>query len=88
MFAYTYASELDPDCCGIDIRKGVKEIGMKYSEFRRWLKKQGCTFETREGGTSHMIVRYKGKQTSFPMHGSKEIGTGLVQAIKKQLGLK
>jgi len=61
---------------------------MKYSEFRRWLKKQGCTFETREGGTSHMIVRYKGKETSFPMHGSKEIGTGLVQAIKKQLGLK
>jgi mRNA interferase HicA len=55
---------------------------------RRWLKKQGCTFETREVGTSHLIVKYKGKETSFPMHGSKEIGTGLVQAIKKQLGLK
>ncbi len=41
-----------------------------------------------KGGTSHMIVRYKDKETSFPMHGSKEIGTGLVQAIKKQLGLK
>jgi len=61
---------------------------MKYSEFRRWLKKQGCTFETREGGTSHLIVRYKDKQAPFPMHGSKEIGTGLVHAIKKQLGLK
>lgn len=61
---------------------------MKYSEFRRWLKKQGCKFETREGGTSHRIVRYKSKQTSFPMHGSKEIGTGLVQAIKKQLELE
>ena len=61
---------------------------MKYTEFRRWLKKQGCTFETREGGTSHMIVRYRDKETVFPMHGSKEIGTGLVQAIKKQLGLK
>ena len=24
----------------------------------------------------------------LPMHGGKEIGTGLVQAIKKQLGLK
>ncbi len=61
---------------------------MTYKEFQRWLKKQGCTFHTREGGTSHLVVRYKGKETSFPMHGSKEIGTGLVQAIKKQLGLK
>jgi mRNA interferase HicA len=61
---------------------------MTYKEFQRWLKKQGCTFETRESGTSHLIVKYKGKETVFPMHGSKEIGTGLVQAIKKQLGLK
>lgn len=61
---------------------------MKYTEFQRWLKKQGCTFHTREGGTGHLIVKYKGKETSFPMHGSKEIGTGLVNAIKKQLGLK
>jgi mRNA interferase HicA len=61
---------------------------MKHTEARRELKKLGCTFETREGGTGHLIVRYKGKQTSFPMHGSKEIGTGLFKAIKKQLGLK
>jgi mRNA interferase HicA len=61
---------------------------MKYTEFQRWLKKQGCTFHTREGGTSHLIVKYRDKETSFPMHGSKEIGTGLVNAIKKQLGLK
>jgi mRNA interferase HicA len=61
---------------------------MKYTEFRRWLVKQGCTFEGRESGTGHLIVRYKDKKTPFPMHGSKEIGTGLVFKIKKQLGLK
>ena len=61
---------------------------MTYKEFQRWLKKQGCTFETRESGTSHLIVRYKDKKVPFPMHGSKEIGNGLVQTIKKQLGLK
>ena len=55
---------------------------MKYTEFQRWLKKQGCTFYTREGGTSHLIVKYKDKETSFPMHGSKEIGTGLVNQSK------
>ena len=61
---------------------------MTYREFQRWLKKQGCTFETRESGTSHLIVRYKDKKVPFPMHGSKEIGSGLVQTVKKQLGLK
>ena len=61
---------------------------MTYAEFQRLLKKQGCTFHAREGGTSHLVVSYKGKETSFPMHGSKEIGTGLVNVIKKQLGLK
>ena len=61
---------------------------MTYKEFQRWLKKQGCTFEIRESGTSHLIVRYKDKKVPFPMHGSKEIGNGLVQTIKKQLGLK
>ena len=61
---------------------------MTYREFQRWLKKQGCTFRSREGGTGHLLVKYKGIETSFPMHGSKETGAGLVNAIKKQLGLK
>ncbi|HTJ94843.1 MAG TPA: type II toxin-antitoxin system HicA family toxin [Pararobbsia sp.] len=59
---------------------------MKYSEFRKWLKKQGATFEPAKG--SHFRVTLDGKSTIFPDHGSKEIGTGLVEAIKKQLGLK
>ena len=61
---------------------------MKYSEFRRWLKKQGCTFDTRESAAAHLSVKYKGKVSSFRMRGSKEIGTKLAQKIKKQLGLK
>jgi mRNA interferase HicA len=36
---------------------------MKYSEFRRWLKKQGCTFETHEGGSGHITVLYKGRRS-------------------------
>jgi len=62
---------------------------MNYSEFRRWLAKQGCTFETHEGGSGHITVRYKDKKTQLPAHGKgKELGKGLVDAIKKQLGLK
>jgi mRNA interferase HicA len=59
---------------------------VKYSEFRRWLKSQGA--EITPGKGSHHKVTLNGKQSVFPDHGSKEIGTGLVEKIKKDLGLK
>ena len=56
-------------------------------EFKRWLHKQGCTFEPGRGG--HLVVRLGDKVTDLPMHGKqKDLGTGLVNAIKKHLGLK
>ena len=58
---------------------------MKSSEFKRWLTAQGATFESAKG--SHLKVLFNGKSSYPPMH-SKELGTGLVQAIKKQFGLK
>lgn len=62
---------------------------MNAQELKRWLKKKGCTFETHKGGSGHLTVYYKGRKSELPMHGaSKELGTGLVEAIKKQLGLK
>jgi mRNA interferase HicA len=62
---------------------------MKYSEFRRWLKKQGCTFETHTGGSGHITVVYRDRKTQLPAHGAgKDLKTGLVEDIKKQLGLK
>lgn len=55
--------------------------------FRRWLQKQGCTFEQGHGG--HVIVRLGDRMSVLPMHGKgKELGNGLVNAIKKNLGLK
>ena len=60
---------------------------MTSQEFKRWLQKQGCTFESGRGG--HLTVRHGDKVTDLPMHGKqKDLGTGLVNAIKKQLGLK
>jgi len=62
---------------------------MNSKEFRKWLASQGCTFETKKGGSSHLIVRRGDRKSELPMHGGgKELGTGLVNAIKKQLGLK
>lgn len=62
---------------------------MNANELKKWLASQGCTFDTKKGGSGHIVVRKGAKVTDLPMHGSKkELGTGLVNAIKKQLGLK
>lgn len=44
---------------------------MKYGEFMRWLKRQGVKFEP--GSASHQMLRYKGKTSAFPSHGSREM---------------
>lgn len=60
---------------------------MKYSEFWRWLKAQGVTFEPGKG--SHFIARHKGGQpVVVPFHGAKEIKEPLRKSIIKALGLK
>ncbi|HNL11599.1 MAG TPA: type II toxin-antitoxin system HicA family toxin [Turneriella sp.] len=58
---------------------------MNSNEFKRWLAKQGATFQTGKG--SHIKIFLKGRQSVMPMH-STELKTGLVEGIKKQLGLK
>ena len=58
---------------------------MKSSEFKRWLAQQGATFKPAKG--SHLRVELNGKISILPMH-NKDLKKGLVEAIKKQLGLK
>jgi mRNA interferase HicA len=58
---------------------------VKSSEFKRWLTAQGATFESAKG--SHLKVLLNGKSSYLPMH-SKDLKTGTVEGIKKQLGLK
>jgi mRNA interferase HicA len=60
---------------------------MTSTELKRWLEKQGCIFETSRSG--HLKVRRGRYSSVLPMHGkNKELGTGLVNAIKKQPGLR
>jgi mRNA interferase HicA len=58
---------------------------VKSSEFKRWLAARGATFEAAKG--SHLKVKLNGKVSFLPMH-SKELKTGLVEGIKKQLEIK
>jgi mRNA interferase HicA len=61
---------------------------MTARELRRWLAKQGCTFESHKGGSGHLTVIRNGRRSQLPMHGSnKELGARLVNKIKKDLDL-
>ncbi len=60
---------------------------MNSGQFKRWLVKQGCTFEPGRGG--HIVVLLGRKRSELPMHGGrKQLGKGLIARIKKDLGLK
>lgn len=62
---------------------------MKAQEFKRWLAKRGCSFETHKGGSGHLTVRLGKKRSQLPMHGGrKELGKGLMKKIKRDLGLR
>ena len=58
---------------------------VKASELRRWLKKHGCTFieESR-----HTRIVFGSKISRMPRHPAKDIKTGTVQSILKDLDLK
>lgn len=59
---------------------------MNGSQFRRYLAKRGCTFEE---GKRHTLVRRNGRVAALPRHGgNKQLGTGLMRAIKRDLGIE
>jgi mRNA interferase HicA len=54
---------------------------------KRYLAKQGCTFESGKGG--HLIVRRGDRTSVLPQHGGrKQLGKGLWLKILKDLGLR
>jgi mRNA interferase HicA len=60
---------------------------MNSSQFKRWLAKQGCTFEPGKGG--HLTARRGDKVATLPQHGgAKQLKTGLMRGIIKQLGIE
>ncbi|MGD0364306.1 MAG: type II toxin-antitoxin system HicA family toxin [Bryobacteraceae bacterium] len=58
---------------------------MKASELRRWLRKQGCTFQEE---SRHTRIALGLKISRMPRHPAKEIKTGTLQSILKDLDLK
>ena len=62
---------------------------MNSTQFLRWLRQHGCRVEAAKGKGGHVKV-VRGTHVSYvPTHGgAKELGTRLVNAIKKQLGFR
>lgn len=62
---------------------------MKASDFEKFIKVNGWTFE-REGKGSHRIYKNPNFKDpiSVPFHGKKDLGKGLLEKLKKQAGLK
>lgn len=61
---------------------------MKYSELKKYLKKNGCNLI--RNGANHEIWYSKKTNKEFPVgrHNSKEVATGTLKAILKQAGLE
>jgi mRNA interferase HicA len=67
-----------------------REPSLDAKELKKWLARQGCTFEGKRSGSGHLIVinPFNGRRSELPMHSRKELGKDLVRTIKKQLGLE
>jgi mRNA interferase HicA len=62
---------------------------MNSKEFMAWLAARGTTFKSHRGGSGHVTAIRGDRRSIIPVHGSrKELGKGLVEKIKKDLGLK
>lgn len=59
---------------------------MKSSEFHKLVRKNGWTFIKSEG--SHYIYGKNGQTYPVPFHGPKELGKGLEQKMRKEMGIK
>jgi len=60
---------------------------MKSKQLIRKLKKIGVEFTKRRGKGGHQLARYKGKQTTIPVHGDSDFGPNFIKMICKQLGI-
>lgn len=71
-------------------RRMIRKLSVNARQFQRWLRKHhGCTFHSHKGGSGHLTIRRGDRTSQLPMHGSRrELGTKLIEKIKKDLGLK
>ncbi len=60
---------------------------MKGRQPIRRLKAAGVEIIKSRGKGDHVVARYRGRQTTVPVHGSRDLGPELIRELCKQLGL-
>lgn len=60
---------------------------MKGRQLIRRLKAAGVEIIKSRGKGGHVVARYRGRQTTVPIHGSRDIGPEFIRELCKQLGL-
>jgi mRNA interferase HicA len=60
---------------------------MKGRQLIRRLRAAGVEIIESRGKGGHIVARYRGRQTTVPTHGSRDLGPDFVREICKQLGL-
>lgn len=62
---------------------------MNADQFERWLRARGIEVQTRKRtGHKDLYNPINGRRSVIPKHGGrKQLGTGLMERIKKDLGL-
>lgn len=61
---------------------------MKPREFLRRLQRAGAEVVAKRGKGSHVLVRYKGRSSTVPVHGGLDLDPDFLREVCKQLGLK
>lgn len=60
---------------------------MKSRQLIRRLKAAGVEIIESRGKGGHVVARYGSRQTTVPVHGSRDIGPDFIRKLCKQLGL-
>jgi mRNA interferase HicA len=60
---------------------------MKGRQLIRRLKAAGVEIIKSRGKGGHVVARYRGRQTTVPIHGSRDLGPDFIRDLCKQLGL-
>ncbi|MDE2801613.1 MAG: type II toxin-antitoxin system HicA family toxin [Chloroflexota bacterium] len=61
---------------------------MTYRELRRKLEKLGCRFQRQADGSHEMWINpANGLRTPIPRHGNRDLATGTLQRIRRNLGI-
>lgn len=58
---------------------------MKSRQLIRRLKAAGVEIIKSRGKGGHVVARYRGRQTTVPVHGSRDLGPDFIREICKQL---